>query len=173
MFIYSIYIPSPIIEVEVLCTSPRDTSAAAVCDGNLPYIKVTCLNLPQIMATCLYSQYWQLFFCSCHLYTTNAIKCNIIRHTCDTPLPISIDFASRDWAQDRNLPQFTAICRLCYTLPSLPNPAKFCQDHYLNYYIFYSLLTQPSTYIYRVFVLINISNTLFRFIFIIISARLS
>ena len=34
---------------------PYHTSAAAVCDGNLPYIKATCLNLPQIMATCLYS----------------------------------------------------------------------------------------------------------------------
>ena len=120
---------------------PYYTSAAAVRDGNLPYIKVTCLNLPQIMATCLYSQYWQLFFCDCRLYTTNAIKCNIIRHTRDTPLPISTDSTSRDWVQDRNLPQSTAICRLCYILLSLPNPATFCQDYYLNYYIFYSLLT--------------------------------
>ena len=125
------------------------------------------------MATCLYSQHWQLFFCGCHLYTTDAIKCDVIRHTRDTPLPISTDFASRDWVQDRNLPQSTAICRLCHTLPSPLNPVKFCQDHYLNYYIFYSLLTHPSTYIYRVFILTNISSTLFRFAFIIIFTRLS
>ena len=125
------------------------------------------------MATCLYSQYWQLFFCGCHLYTTDAIKCDIIRHTYDTPLPISTDSASRDWAQDCNLPQSTAIYRLCYTLPSPPNPAKFCQDYYPNCHIFYSLLTQPSIYIRRVFVSTNISSTLFRFAFVIISARLS
>ena len=105
------------------------------------HMTVTCLNLPQIIATCLYSQHWQLFFCGCYLYTTDAIKYNIIRHTRNTLLPISTDSASRDWVQDRNLPQFTAICRLCYTLLSLLNPTKFCQDYYLNYYIFYSLLT--------------------------------
>ena len=124
------------------------------------------------MATCLYSQYWQLFFCSCYLYTTDAIKCNIIKHTCNTLLPISTDSASRDWVWDRNLPQSTAIYCLCYTLLSPLNPAKFCQDYYLNYYIFYSLLTQLLTYIYRVFMLINIFNTLFRFAFVIISTRL-
>ena len=137
------------------------------------YVMATCLNLPQIMATCLYSQHWQLFFCGCHLYTTDAIKCDIIRHTCNTPLLISIDSASRDWVWDRNLPQFMAICRLCYILLSLLNPAKFCQDYYLNYYIFYSLLTQPLTYIHRVFILINVFNALFGFTFVIISARLS
>ena len=71
-------------------------SAAAVCDGNLPYIKVTCLNLPQIMATCFYSQHWQFFFCGCYLYTTNIIKCNVIRYIYNTLLPISTDFVSRD-----------------------------------------------------------------------------
>ena len=151
---------------------PHHTNTAAARDGNLPYIKATCLNLPQIMATCLYSQHQQLFFCGCHLYTTNAIKRNIIRHTHDTPLPISTDSASRDWAQDRNLPQSIAICRLCHILPSLPNPAKFCQDHYLNYYIFYSLLTQPLIYIYKVFISTNIFSTLFRFAFVIIFTRL-
>ena len=124
------------------------------------------------MATCLYSQHWQLFFCSYCLYTTNIIKCNIIRHTRDTPLPIFTDLASKDWAWDCNLPQFTTIYCLCYILLSLLNFTKFCQDYYLNYYIFYSLLTQPLTYIYRVFILTNISNTLFRFIFIIISTKL-
>ena len=124
------------------------------------------------MATCLYSQHWQLFFYGCHLYTTNVIKYNVIRHTYDTPLLISTDSASRDWVQDRNLLQSTAICRLYYTLPSLLIPVKFCQDHYLNYYIFYSLLTQPLTYIYRVFILINIFSTLFGFTFIITSTRL-
>ena len=39
-------------------------STTAARDGNLPYI----------MAICLYSQHWQLFFCGCHLYTTNAIN---------------------------------------------------------------------------------------------------
>ena len=120
------------------------------------------------MAACLYSQYWQLFFCGCHLYTTDAIKRNIIRHTRDTPLPFSTDLV-----RDRNLPQSTAICRLCHILLSLLNPAKFCQDHYLNCYISYSLLTQPLTCIYRVFVSINVSSTLFRFAFVIISTRLS
>ena len=124
------------------------------------------------MATCLYSQHWQLFFCGYYLYTTNTIKCNIIRHTRNTPLPISTDSTSRDWAQDCNLPQSIAICRLCYILLSLLNFAKFCQDYYLNYYIFYSLLTQPSTYIHRVFILINVFSALFGFTFIIISARL-
>ena len=65
---------------------PHHASAAAVRDGNLPYI----------IATSLYSQHWQLFFCGCHLYTTDAIKYNIIKHTCNTPLPISTDLASRD-----------------------------------------------------------------------------
>ena len=124
------------------------------------------------MATCLYSQHWQLFFCGCHLYTTDAIKCNITRHTRDTPLPISTDSASRDWARDRNLPQSTAICRLCHTLPSPPNPAKFCQYHYPNCRISYSLLTQPSTYIHKVFILTNIFNTLFGFAFVLISTKL-
>jgi hypothetical protein len=125
------------------------------------------------MAACLYSQYWQLFFYGCHLYTTDVIKCDITRHTCDTLLPISIDFASRYWARDRNLPQSTVICRLCHTLPSPLNPAKFCQDYYLNYYIFYSLLTQLSTRICRVFISINVSSALFRFAFVITSTKLS
>ena len=57
-------------------------------------------------------------------------------------------------------------------LPSLLNPTKFCQDYYLNYYIFYSLLTQPLTYIYRVFVLISVFSALFGFTFIIASTGL-
>ena len=61
-------------------------NAAAVRDGNLPYIIVTCL----------YSQHWQLFFCGCYLYITNAIKCNIIKHTSNTLLPVSTDLVSRD-----------------------------------------------------------------------------
>ena len=125
------------------------------------------------MATCLYSQYWQLFFCGCYLYTTDAIKRDIIKYTRDTLLPISTDSASRDWARDRNLPQSTAICRLCYTLLSPPNPAKFCQDHYPNYRISYSLLTQPSTRTRRVFVSTNVSSALFGFAFVIASAGLS
>ena len=137
------------------------------------HVTATCLNLPQIMATCLYSQHWQLFFCGCHLYTTDAIKRDITRHTRNAPLPISTDSASRDWAQDRNLPQSTVIYHLYYTLPSPLNPAKFCQDYYLNYYISYFLLTQPLTYIYRVFMLTNIFSALFGFAFVIISTRLS
>ena len=38
-------------------------STAAVYDGNLPYI----------IASGLYSQYWQLFFYGCYLYITNTI----------------------------------------------------------------------------------------------------
>ena len=38
--------------------APRHASAAATRDG----------NLPRVMATYLYSQHWQLFFCGCHLY---------------------------------------------------------------------------------------------------------
>ena len=128
--------------------------------------------MPQIMATYIYSQHWQLFFCGCHLYTTDAIKCDVIRYTRDTPLPISTDFVSRDWVWDRNLPQFIAICRLCYTLPSPPNFTKFCQDYYLNCCIFYSLLTQSSTCICRVFVLTNVFSALFGFAFVIASAGL-
>ena len=50
---------------------PHYASAAAVRDGNLPYI----------IATCLYSQHWQLFFYGCPLYITDTIKYNIIKHT--------------------------------------------------------------------------------------------
>ena len=124
------------------------------------------------MATCLYSQHWQFFFCGCYLYTTDTIKYNIIKHTRNIPLLISTDSVSRDWVWDCNLPQSTAIYRLCYILLSPLNPTKFCQDYYPNYYISYSLLTQLLTYIYKVFILTNVSNTLFRFTFIIIFIKL-
>ena len=68
--------------------------------------------------------------------------------------------------RDRKLPQFMVICRFCYILPNLLNPAKF-------YYISYSLLTQPLTCIYRVFILINAFKALFKFTFVIIFTKLS
>jgi len=61
-----------------------------------------------------------------------------------------------------------------YILPSsashiLPNSASYISPRHISY----SLLTQPSTRIYRVFILTNVSSTLFKFAFIIISTRLS
>ena len=61
----------------------------------------------------------------------------------DTPVtpytrpPVSTDSATRDRSRDcRNLRQSTAIygnlpysAMSCHILPSLPNSAKFCQDH--------------------------------------------
>ena len=54
----------------------------------------------------------------------------------DTPVtpytrpPVFTDSAIRDRSRDcRNLQQSTAICHI---LPSLPNSAKFCQDHNLK-----------------------------------------
>jgi hypothetical protein len=156
--------------------------------------------MPYIIAAYLYSQHWQLFFYGCHRYTTNIIMHDVVRPIRDTLhisylfppqfvaiygnlpfLPSSIK--STEFCQvlpgllpelpwDRSLLQSTVICRLCYTLPSPLNPIKFCQNYYPNYCISYSLLTQPLTYICRVFVLINIFNTLFRFPFVITSAGL-
>ena len=50
------------------------------------------------------------------------VKLNIIKYTCNTPLPVSTNSASRDWVWDRNLPQSMAICRFCYILPSSARP---------------------------------------------------
>ena len=60
---------------------PHYASAVTARDGNLPYYDG---NLPYIIATCLYSQYWQLFFCGCPLYITDAIKRDIINYTYNT-----------------------------------------------------------------------------------------
>ena len=74
---------------------PHYPSAAAVRDGNLPYIIAILLRDTPV--------------------------------TPYTRLPVSTDLAIRDRLRDcRNLRQSTAICHI---LPSLPNSAKFCQDH--------------------------------------------
>ena len=56
---------------------------------------------------------------------------------------------------------------------SIKNPNWLVEIRVYRLLYSYSLLTQLSTYIYRVFILINIFSTLFKFAFIITSARLS
>ena len=77
--------------------------------------------------------------------------------------PVSTDSAIRDRSRDcRNLRQSTAICYIlpicfhrnicdirnvrdfCWILPSLPNSAKFCQDHDLKPILPYTYVNQTT-----------------------------
>ena len=80
---------------------PHHTSAAAAhdsnlphCDSNMPHIKAICLI--QLPLAFIPNTSNSSFVVAIYIYITDAIKRGVIKHTHDTPLPISIDLASRD-----------------------------------------------------------------------------